>query len=159
MASRRFRRKYQSGGIIPSFQGAQVLGQPQRIEQRVNPIVFDPSSTFQAQSARQNSLRTAIQQGQFQRQERQDAWREEVQNRADLDRRLTAYRNQFQTGQDQLTKLDMNVPEQFQLAQGLRRDLDRINTESAAILTDNTLTPAQRGERLQEKILETQKVI
>lgn len=158
MPSRRFRRKYQSGGIIPDFTGAQVLGQPQRIEQRVNPIDFNANPAFQAVSARQDSLRTAISQADFSRRERMDAWRVEELNREFLDTRLSQLQESMAIGQDQLTKLDMNIPEQARLAQEIRGRIDDINEQSAAILTDNSLTPSERGQRLQEKILETQKL-
>ena len=157
MSRRRIRRKYQTGGsVIPSFQGAQVLSQPQRIEQRVNPIVFDPNATFQALSARQQNLRTAISQAQLNRAERMDAWRIETDNRKQLDTKLKGVQAQLQRGVDQLTKLDMNIPEQFQMAQVMRRELDRINTESSAILTDNSISPQDRMQRLQEKVVEAQ---
>lgn len=156
MPSRKFIRKYQQGGVVPSFQGNQVLGQPQRIESRVNPIIFDPSSTFQALGVRQNNLRTAIDQAGLNRQERQDAWTIEYKNREYLDQRLQQTQAVIKSGQDQLTKLDLNIPDQYEMAQNMRRNLERINGESVAILTDNSLTPNERNQRLQEKLAEAQ---
>lgn len=158
MASRRFKRKYQAGGVLPSFQGAQVLSRPIRIQQQVQPREFDPSSTFQAVNTRQNSFRNALSQAQLNRSERQDAWRRELADRKRLEDRSVRLRAKMQSGLDQLTKLDMNIPEQFRMATDMRNNIDRINEESTAILIDETLTPQERAARLQEKYLETQRI-
>jgi hypothetical protein len=50
----------------------------------------------------------------------------------------------------------MNIPEQFQMAQNMRRDLEKINMESGAILSDDSITPQERVQKLQEKINQTQ---
>lgn len=159
MASYKFRRKYQTGGIIPSFQGYQALSQPQRIAQDVRPIEYDPTGAFQAIQSRNASLNTAISQANVANQERRTAADIEMEKRKLLTDELNTYYERSQASRDEITQLDYNSPKQFELAQQMNRELDRINEESTEIMVDSTLTPQQRGARLQEKYNEANKLM
>lgn len=154
-----FRRKYQTGGVIPSFQGADVLSRgPQIAPIQARPIVYDPNPVFNAQQAKENAMRTAISQADFNRREKQDMWREEIYNRQYLDTKLNLLREQIMLGQDALTKLDLSIPEQYKMAQNMRKGLSDITSQGIGVLTDNSLTPEERSIRLNEQTLKVREL-
>jgi hypothetical protein len=70
-------------------------------------------------------MRTAQQQAQLNLNERQSIWEKEMRDRDFLYKRLDMSLGKLQNGMDHLTKLDMNIPDQFRMAQKLGDNLTK----------------------------------
>lgn len=159
MNRRKLLRKYQAGGVIPSFQNGAAFSQPFQVQRVPNPIIFDSSSTTQAVGARDRSKQVAISEANLNNAERRLNWAKDVDERDFLYKRLDAVQSQLQLGMDSLTNLDMNIPDQMKLSTEIRGQLETLQKESATLLLDSSLNPQERAARLNENVSKAKSIM
>ena len=153
----KLRKKYikryqQGGGVQPSFQGVQALSNPIQPGATPAPQVYDPSAAFNAYQTVDRRAQTLVDAGKLIQDQRRLEWQIEVDQRDYLQERLDYLRTEFDAAEDDLTKLNMNIPEQMAMANNIRASLGELNKTGVDILMDESLTPQERSIKLQEQV-------
>lgn len=153
----KLRKKYikryqQGGGVQPSFQGVQALSNPIQPGATPAPQVYDPSAAFNAYQTVDRRAQTLVDAGKLIQDQRRLEWQIEVDQRDYLQERLDYLRTEFDAAEDDLTKLNMNIPEQMAMANNIRASLEELNKTGVGILMDESLTPQERSIKLQEQV-------
>ena len=153
----KLRKKYikryqQGGGVQPSFQGVQALSNPIQPGATPAPQVYDPSAAFNAYQTVDRRAQTLVDAGKLIQDQRRLEWQIEVDQRDYLQQRLDYLRTEFDAAEDDLTKLNMNIPEQMAMANNIRASLGELNKTGVDILMDESLTPQERSIKLQEQV-------
>lgn len=153
----KLRKKYikryqQGGGVQPSFQGVQALSNPIQPGATPAPQVYDPSAAFNAYQTVDRRAQTLVDAGKLIQDQRRLEWQIEVDQRDYLQERLDYLRTEFDAAEDDLTKLNMNIPEQMAMANNIRASLEELNKTGVDILMDESLTPQERSIKLQEQV-------
>lgn len=136
--------KYQSGGVIPRYEGAQVLGQPLAINQQVSPVEFNPSGAL-------GGIRLDLYNRQEQRLSARDEFDKNRILREEIGDNLKMLNERFSAGLDMVTGLNMNDPNQVQLANNIIPKLTNAYDQGASILSNPTLSPEEKMQQFQKQ--------
>lgn len=142
--SRKLRRKYQAGGVIPTSQIQNTLSGVQNVVTPNNPRPLDVSSAF--------SLGNAVQ------QDRMNSWNIATEERNYIAERANEIQTRYQNAISSLTNLNLENPDQLALHNMMLNDIDSITENSLNILTNEDLSPGERSSGLAKSVNDIQKL-